>query len=71
MSLQIDILRLFNDDNEHDARDILRSLPADHEVRNHKDPLSSIRSCLLRMERRKQVARIEGTLYQTWFKRVI
>lgn len=70
MSLREDVLQLFNDDNKHDTRDILRKLSIDHEVRKHKNPLNSVKSCLLRMERRKQIVRIEGTLYPIWFKRL-
>jgi hypothetical protein len=59
MTLREDIDRILMDGNEHGTRDVLKQLPNDHIIHEHKDPVRSIRCCFNRMERKGEVVRIK------------
>jgi hypothetical protein len=59
MTLREDISHILMDGNEHGIIDVLKQLPNDHIIHEHKDPVSSIRCCFQRMERKGEVIRIK------------
>ena len=58
MALREDIRKIISDYKEHDITEVFIELGFNHEVRNHKRPIDSIRSCFARMVRAGEATRI-------------